>query len=84
MLDATTTARTIYAYDRADRLTAITAPSGKTTAMDYDDAGRRTDVAFGNGLVTKAHFETPLSPVTPGTTGRLKRDLSPFSSSIFG
>jgi YD repeat-containing protein len=63
-------ARTAYAYDRADRLISVTAPSGRIIALAYDDAGRRTSVAYPNGLTTAAVFETPAA--ANGNTGRLK------------
>jgi RHS repeat-associated protein len=50
-------------------LTSVTAPSGRLIALAYDTAGRRTSVAYPNGLTTSAAFETPLA--ANGNTGRL-------------
>ena len=69
LTDDTGGARTGYAYDRADRLTSVTLPSGRVIALAYDDAGRRTSVVYPNGLTTSAAFETPLA--AGGGTGRL-------------
>ena len=37
-------ARTSYGYDLADRLTSVSAPSGRVIALVDDDAGQRTSV----------------------------------------
>jgi RHS repeat-associated protein len=63
-------ARTSYGYDLADRLVSVNAPSGRVITLAYDDAGRRTSVAYSNGLTTSAAFETPAA--ANGSTGRLK------------
>jgi YD repeat-containing protein len=50
-------------------LTSVNAPSGRVIALAYDAGGRRTSVAYPNGLTTSAAFETPLA--ANGNTGRL-------------
>ncbi len=63
-------AETLYAWDKADRLVTVTGPSGKAISLGYDGAGRRSSIAFPNGLTTELSFQTPFA-AAPGTTGRL-------------
>jgi YD repeat-containing protein len=68
-MNDTGVARTSHSHDLADRLLSVNAPSGRIIVLAYGDAGRRTLVAFPNGLTTSAVFETPLA--ASGSTGRL-------------
>ncbi|PZP64886.1 MAG: hypothetical protein DI604_25960, partial [Delftia acidovorans] len=65
---------TRYLYDKADRLSGMTLPSGKALGFSSDAAGRRTDMRFPNGLSLSARYETPSaggSGGSGGMTGRL-------------
>lgn len=47
MVDATGT--TTYAYDHADRITSVTAPTTGTVGYGYDAAGQRTSLTYPSG-----------------------------------
>lgn len=62
---------TSHAYDNADRLVSITAPSGEAITLAHDDAGRRAALTHPNGLVTRYSFDTPTETGAADGSGRL-------------